>query len=86
MSYYTTYKNDDGMHYSDQDLREQYEEMLRECHEVTMIAGMEYDTACALREVDPTAYRCGLIDFIESLELEEVGHETVHEFLAAFES
>jgi hypothetical protein len=80
---YTTYKDDDGVHYSENELQEQYDDMIRECYDTTTIAGLEYDTARALREVDPIAYRCGLADYIDSLDLEEVSNETVAEFLAA---
>ena len=82
---YTTHKGDDGVHHSDNELQEQYDDMLRECYGVTMIAGMEYDTARALREVDPIAYRCGLLDYIDSRDLEEVSHETLAEFLAVLD-
>ena len=83
---YTTYKDENGKHYSDVDLQEQYDDMLRDCYDITMIAGMEYDTARALREVDPIAYRCGLADYNDSRELDEISHETVVEFLAALDS
>ena len=82
---YTTYKDDDNVHYSESELQEQYDDMIRDCYNTTTIAGLEYDTARALREVDPIAYRCGLVDYIDSRDLEELSHETVAEFLAVLD-
>ena len=50
------------------EVEEMYQERLDE--EPTIIAGMEYSTSRVLEEVDPTAYRCGLVDFADTIELE----------------
>lgn len=51
----------------DYELEERYENFLREAHgETVKIAGHEYDTARALKDVDPTAYRCGFSDWLDS--------------------
>lgn len=42
---------------------EQYDDMLDECYGEVQIAGMPYLTSYALKELDPTAYRCGKSDF-----------------------
>ncbi|MHB8413986.1 MAG: hypothetical protein ACYDB1_01130 [Acidiferrobacteraceae bacterium] len=42
---------------------EQYDEMLDECYPETECAGLKYRTSRALRELDPTAYRCGFMDW-----------------------
>ncbi|MEN6420375.1 MAG: hypothetical protein ABFD76_00385 [Smithella sp.] len=36
-----------------------------------VIAGLKFDPSSALRELDPTAYRCGLNDYVDSLEKED---------------
>lgn len=51
---------------SDRAIEEMYQDCLDESGPVK-IAGYEYDTSHALRLVDPTAYRCGLADYISSL-------------------
>jgi hypothetical protein len=47
------------------DLDELYEQSFEES--TVMIGGYQYDEYRAQREVDPTAYRCGLNDYIDSL-------------------
>ena len=43
-----------------------YSEMLDDVYGVVTIAGMEYGTAYALRELDPIAFRCGMSDYLDS--------------------
>ncbi len=35
------------------------------------IMGMKYQASYVLREVDPTAYRCGLVDYVDGIDKEE---------------
>lgn len=42
---------------------EQYDDMLDDIYGEVQIAGMTYSTSYALKELDPTAYRCGKSDF-----------------------
>lgn len=44
-----------------------YVEMLDDCYEPVKIAGYEYSVSSALQAVDPTAFRCGVTDYIDSL-------------------
>lgn len=44
----------------------QYNEMLNECYEDFM---GNYSTSYTLSQVDPIAYRCGLLDYVDSLEV-----------------
>lgn len=57
-----------------EDYTDQYEEMFDEIYGEVNIAGYTYDTSYALKELDPTAYRCGLLDYVDSLNLIE-GYE-----------
>lgn len=57
-----------------EDYTDQYEEMLDEIYGDVDIAGYTYGTSYALKELDLTAYRCGLLDYVDSLGLEE-GYE-----------
>lgn len=50
---------------------EQYNDMLNECYPPCEIGSMEFDPSDVLLECDPVAYRCGLIDYIDSIEQEE---------------
>lgn len=54
------------------DTEELYCNMLDECYPDCEIAGMKFTTSRALRELDPTAYRCGENDYIDSLSLIEI--------------
>lgn len=53
------------------DYEEQYDETLNELYGDVQIAGCDFSTSYALKELDPTAYRCGLIDYVDSLDLEK---------------
>lgn len=51
------------------DFADQYNESLTESYGDTVnIAGCEYDTVNALKQLDPTAYRCGLNDYVSMLD------------------
>jgi len=43
---------------------ERYDQMLDECHADVEICGMTYAPSRALYNVDPTAYQCGLNDWL----------------------
>jgi chaperonin cofactor prefoldin len=52
------------------DYEDQYQEVLDSDGPV-IIAGMKFVPSYALKELDPTAYRCGLVDYVDSLEKED---------------
>ena len=54
------------------DTEELYANMLDDCYGEVEIAGMTFQTSRALKELDPTAFRCGLVDYIDSLSLVEI--------------
>lgn len=54
------------------DTEELYVNMLDECCGEVEIAGYTFQTSRALKELDPTAFRCGLVDYIDSLSLVEI--------------
>jgi hypothetical protein len=41
-----------------------YDEMLDEVYGTATVAGYEFETSAALRELDPIAYRCGYADYV----------------------
>lgn len=45
-----------------------YAEMLDELYSTVSICGYEYSASHALKELDPIAYRCGMVDYYDSLE------------------
>lgn len=51
------------------ELLEQYDDYLNESGEVT-IDGCTWDRSYILKELDPTAYRCGYLDYADSLGLD----------------
>lgn len=52
------------------DYTEQYDEFLDEFWPVC-IGSLEYAASMVLREVDPIAYRCGLLDYVDSLDKDD---------------
>lgn len=50
------------------DLTDDYDNMLDECYGTVEVCGMTFDSRRILQELDPTAYHCGFIDFIDGLE------------------
>ena len=54
------------------DTEELYANMLDDCYGEVKIAGYSFSTSRALKELDPTAFRCGESDYIDSLSLIEI--------------
>ena len=52
------------------DWEDQYREMLNESGEIN-ICGFMYDPADALERLDPTAFRCGLLDYVDGIDRSE---------------
>ena len=52
---------------SERQAAEMYDEMLDDCEGPVELCGMTYSASHVLREVDPTAYRCGFNDYVDSL-------------------
>ena len=46
--------------------KDAYHAMLRDCYGDVEVCGMQMDAARILREMDPTAYRCGYNDWSDS--------------------
>jgi hypothetical protein len=44
-----------------------YEDMLNECYRRVEFGNLSYAPSTVLREVDPTAFRCGFNDYVDSL-------------------
>lgn len=55
---------------SDHEAHEQYDDMLNEVYGDVEIAGMQYETARALKELDPIAYNTGFNDYYDNEEIE----------------
>ena len=49
------------------DYEDQYCDFLDE-FETVKIGNLEYSPSLVLKEVDPTAYRCGLLDYVDSID------------------
>jgi hypothetical protein len=50
----------------------EYDQYLDDCYGDIEIAGMDFSTSHALKELDPTAYRCGFNDYCDALDLEGI--------------
>jgi hypothetical protein len=51
---------------------EEFDNYLDDLYGDVLVAGMPYPTSQALKELDPTAYRCEKVDYEDSLGDEEV--------------
>lgn len=51
---------------SEIDVESAYDNFLDECYPEVYVAGSKYTTSMVLKQIDPTAYRCGLCDYIDS--------------------
>ena len=60
------YVDDNGEDITDDELHERYDDMLDEVYPDLTIAGMEFSTSNALKELDPIAYRVGFSDWVDS--------------------
>ena len=57
----------DGFELDIDDYVEQYEEALNE-EGLVKVGGLTFEPATIIRELDPTAYRCGLNDYVDGIE------------------
>ena len=54
------------------DVDDKYEDMLDSFNQSIFICGIEFEPSRILRELDPTAYSCGLNDWLDSEEFVKV--------------
>lgn len=54
------------------DTEDMYRSMLEECYGDIEVAGLTFSAARIIEELDPTAFRCGESDYIDSLSLVEI--------------
>lgn len=48
----------------------EFRNMLDECYEPFRIGNLEYQPSRVLRAIDPIAFRCGLMEYIDQAECE----------------
>lgn len=48
------------------DMGDEYCEMLNDLYGTVLVAGYEFDAGTVLREMDPIAFRCGMLDWIDT--------------------
>jgi predicted nucleic acid-binding Zn-ribbon protein len=67
------------------DYESEYNESLDEAGPVT-VAGMEYDPSHVLKQVDPITWRCMLVDYVDSLDVEDSEeYQAIEEKIEAIE-
>jgi hypothetical protein len=59
-----SYKEENQL--TDRDLHEMYDEMLNDVYGECEVAGMKYETAYVLKDLDPVAYRVGFNDWLDA--------------------
>ena len=62
----------DALTYFETEITDQYDDMLNECYECELFCNIAY----ALQQTDPTAYRCGLLDYAEGIDLDQFSDYT----------
>jgi hypothetical protein len=62
------------------DLEELYRDMLDECEPVVKVAGLSFTPSRIIEELDPTAFRCGVSDYADSLIGETLSEEIDGEY------
>ncbi len=60
----------DGFEIDPEEHEEEYKDALDEQGDV-VIGSLHYSPSYVLREVDPTAYRCGLVDYVNGLDVSD---------------
>jgi hypothetical protein len=69
------------------DFTDQYDEMLREVDGDIKIGGCTYDAPTVLKEIDPTAYCCGLNDYVDSIDITDTeGYKAIEEEIEELEN
>jgi hypothetical protein len=54
------------------DVDEKYREFIDECEPVVKVAGISFTPSRILEELDPTAFNCGVSNFSDTADLEEI--------------
>lgn len=49
------------------DVEEAYREMLDDCYETVEVGGLSFCPSRVVEELDPTAFRCGMSDYADSM-------------------
>ena len=62
------YDADTGKGYAEHELADRFDEVLDECCGEVSVAGMTFDASRALKELDPIAYRCAYLDWLDGEE------------------
>lgn len=57
------YVGRDGRLWSDWEAHDEFEEELTSLYGMVTVCGFEYEAGAALRSLDPTAFRCGFLDW-----------------------
>jgi hypothetical protein len=62
------------------DLEELYRDMIDECEPVVRVGGLSFTPSRIIEELDPTAFRCGVSDYADSLIGETLSEEIDGEY------
>lgn len=62
------------------DLEELYRDMIDECEPVVKVCGLSFTPSRIIEELDPTAFRCGVSDYADSLIGETLSEEIDGEY------
>lgn len=66
------YVDVNGVLFTENELECSFEEGLGDSWGTVSVCGYEYDAGRALRELDPTAFRCGFLDWLDAQESDGV--------------
>ena len=51
--------------FNEYELEQMYNEFLDDCYPTVNVCGYDFNPSRALKELDPTAYRCGFLDWCD---------------------
>ena len=60
------YVNAEGELFTESELEDRFAEGLDDCWEPVSVCGYEYAAGRALRKMDPIAFRCGFLDWLDA--------------------
>jgi hypothetical protein len=60
------YVNVEGELFTESELEDSFADGLDDCWGPVSVCGCEYDAGRVLREIDPVAFRCGFLDWLDA--------------------
>lgn len=63
---WANYVNSEGELFTESELEDSFADGLDDCWGPVSVCGYEYEAGRTLREIDPVAFRCGFLDWLDA--------------------